>query len=108
TANFFPLLGVRPSLGRFFRDDEDRVPGRDRVAVLSDDLWRAWFGRSMDAIGETVKINGAAFTIVGVVPESFRGLSSSPSEIYIPTMMLGVGYRWCEDSLAADCTILNA
>jgi putative ABC transport system permease protein len=40
SANFFPLLHVTPALGRFFRGDEDQVPDRDRVAVLSEHLWR--------------------------------------------------------------------
>ena len=39
SGNFFRALGVEPSMGRGFRDDEDKVPGRDRVVVLSHDLW---------------------------------------------------------------------
>lgn len=44
SANFFPLLGAKPALGQFFREDEDRVKGRDHVAVLGYELWRDWFG----------------------------------------------------------------
>ncbi|HLY16402.1 MAG TPA: permease prefix domain 1-containing protein, partial [Bryobacteraceae bacterium] len=51
SANFFPLLGIRPALGRFFRPGEDSIPDRDRVAVLSDNLWRNWFGASPGALG---------------------------------------------------------
>jgi predicted permease len=107
SANFFPLLGIKPSLGRFFLDDEDRVPDRDRVVVISYDLWRTWFEGSPGAIGETMTINGVVFSIVGVAPASFKGLSTNPSQLFIPTMMLGVGYRWCDAALAADCTILD-
>jgi hypothetical protein len=56
SANFFPLLGIRPAVGRFFTSDEDRVPDRDRVAVLGYDLWRDWFGSSPEAVGGTVHI----------------------------------------------------
>ena len=107
SANFFPLLGVQPALGRFFRPDEDRVPDRDRVAVLGYDLWRNWFGASTDALGMRLKINGTFFRIIGVAPKSFRGVTVQPDEIYIPTMMAGAGYRWCKDALASDCTVFD-
>ena len=107
SANFFPLLGIEPALGRFFHEQEDRVPDRDRVAVLGHDFWRTWFASRPDAIGATVKINGIDFTVVGVAPSTFAGVTTAPVELYIPTMMLGVGYRWCDDAMAADCTILQ-
>jgi predicted permease len=107
SANFLPMLGIKPALGRFFRDDEDRVPDRDRVAILSDSLWRRWFAASPGALGAAVRINGVDFTVVGVAPSTFAGVTSAPVEIYLPTMMLRVGYRWCGDSLAAGCTILS-
>ena len=107
SANFFPLLGIQPALGRFFDEREDQVPDRDRVAVLGHDFWRTWFASRPDAIGTTVKINGVDFTVIGVAPQTFSGVTTAPVELYIPTMMLGVGYRWCDNALAADCTILQ-
>ena len=107
SANFFPLLGLRPALGRFFHEDEDRVPDRDRVAVVGSTFWRTWFAASPSAIGSRIRINGVDFTIVGVAPASFSGMTNMPIELYIPTMMLRVGYRWCADALAADCTVLQ-
>lgn len=107
SANFFSVLGLRPSLGRFFRSDEDRVPNRDRVAVVSDAFWRARLGGSESALGATLEVNGTPFTVVGVTPPTFRGLASRPSDLYIPTMMLSVGYRFCTDVFAPDCTILR-
>ncbi len=107
TANFFSVLHVEPALGRFFTAEEDRVPDRDRVAVISDHLWRTWFGASPLVQGATLRINGVDFTIVGVAPATFAGVTTAPAEIFIPAMMLGVGYRWCEHSLARDCTILE-
>jgi putative ABC transport system permease protein len=107
SANFFPMLRLAPPLGRFFRPDEDEVPDRDRVAILSDALWRTWFGASNDAIGAAVRINGADFVVIGVAPPASLGLTPSPIEIYIPTMMLRVGYRWCDNAFAPDCQILR-
>ncbi len=107
SANYFAVLGVKPALGRFFSEEEDKVPDRDRVAVLGYDLWEQWFAFSPDVLGATVKINAVPFTIVGVTPPGFHGVRTALNEIYIPTMMLRVGYRWC-DALADDCTILDA
>jgi putative ABC transport system permease protein len=107
SANYFSVLGITPHLGRFFREDEDRVPERDRVAVLGFELWRQWFGGSREAIGATVIINDAAFTIIGVAPPEFRGLYARSDEIYIPAMTLQTGYRACKDAFAPDCTILE-
>lgn len=107
SANFFPMLGLTPARGRFFRPDEDEVPDRDRVAVLSDALWRNWFDSSTDAIGAPVRINGAEFTVIGIAPSTALGLTPAPIEIYIPTMTLRVGYRWCDDPFASGCTILS-
>ena len=107
SANFFPLLGVRPALGRFFRPDEDSVPDRDRVAVISFDLWRNWFGASPEVLGAALKINGTTFSVIGVAPPAFRGVTVQPDEIYIPTMMARTGYRWCEDAFASTCTVFD-
>ena len=107
SSNFFPLLGLTPAHGRFFGPEEDRVPDRDLVVVLSHDLWRDWFGARPDALGEAMTINGRSFTIIGVAPASFSGLGGSPSMVYMPTMTLSTGYRWCPDALAEDCTILS-
>jgi predicted permease len=107
TANFLPLIGVSPALGRFFTPREDAVRDRDRVVVLGDSLWRSWFAASPDVLGSQLTINGVAFTIIGVTPPAFHGVTTSPVQLYMPMMSLGVGYRWCDDSLAADCTILD-
>ncbi|HZI79849.1 MAG TPA: ABC transporter permease [Vicinamibacterales bacterium] len=70
SAGLFDVFGMRPALGRVFRDDED-VPGRARVVVLSDGFWRTRMGAAPDAVGRTLTLDGEAYTIVGVMPPQF-------------------------------------
>jgi predicted permease len=107
TANFFPLLGIEPVVGRFFQPDEDAIPDRDRVAVVGHEFWESWLGGRADALGTTLTVNGVVFTVVGIAPASFRGVLARPADIYLPMSSLGVGYRWCVNAFAADCTILQ-
>lgn len=71
TANLFPILGIRPQLGRTFAPDEETV-GRDRVALISDRLWRERFGADRTLVGRTVVIDGVATVVVGVMPPGFN------------------------------------
>jgi predicted permease len=73
SPSFFVMLGVQPSLGRTFRQDEEE-PGHDRVVVLTDGLWKRRFGADPTIIGKTVLIDGRPFSIVGVLPSSFSFL----------------------------------
>ena len=108
TANYFDLLGLTPAAGRFIRPEEDRVRDRDAVAVISDGLWQRAFNRSASAIGATIEINGTPFTVVGVAPRGFAGtLTRLPvPQVWIPSAMFRVGYRYCADPLARDCRIV--
>jgi len=108
TANYFSVLRLQPSIGRFFSEDEDRVPGRNPVAILSHDLWRSRFGGDPQIVGASVRINGTDFTVVGIAPEDFRGIMRAIDavEIWIPTTMFKVGYRFC-DGLTRACRVVN-
>ena len=83
TFNYFDVMGVEPVLGRTFTADEDR-PGNDRFVVLSHRLWTRRFGASASAIGRELRMNGAAYQIAGVMPESFD-LTSDSEELWTPT-----------------------
>jgi predicted permease len=88
SGNFFSVLGVNPALGRGFRVDEDKAPGRDAVVVLGHDLWETEFASNPDVIGRSIFLNGLPFTVVGVVPESFRGpYAFLRSDLYVPLAM---------------------
>src|SRR6516162_1326290 len=70
SAGFFHTLGVAPVLGRTFRVDDDQI-GAAPVVILSGGFWKRKFGSSLDIIGKPIILNGTAYTIVGVVADSF-------------------------------------
>ena len=85
TGNYFPLLDLRPSVGRLIRSDE-ASPGRgDAVVVLGHSTWLRRFGGDREVVGRAVKVNGLICTIVGVAPPGFHGtFAFSESELYLP------------------------
>ena len=88
TGNYFSTLGVRPLSGRVLGPEDDRVPGASPVIVLGHRTWQRRFGGASDIVGRTVTVNGAAFTVVGVAPEGFRGVNSLfGPDAWAPTMM---------------------
>ena len=71
-GGFFSLVGAAPTLGRLIDpDDETR---RDPVVVISDNLWTRYFARRRDVLGKQLLLRGHAFTVIGVMPRSFRGV----------------------------------
>ena len=70
SADFFNTLGVAPIIGRTFRVDDDQL-GAAPVVILSGGFWKRKFGSSPDIIGKPIILNGTAYTIVGVIPDSF-------------------------------------
>jgi predicted permease len=96
SGNYFSLLGVQPLRGRFFGASEDSVPGRDAVTVLSYQLWQTRFGGDPDILGRQLRVNGTLFSVIGITPPSFRGVMPGfPTDLWIPTMMLGAGWYEC-------------
>jgi len=73
TGNYYDTLGIRPQVGRAIQPSDETVSGAGNVAVISDDLWSREFGRSPDALGQTITLNQAKLTIVGVNPRGFTG-----------------------------------
>lgn len=89
SANYFAGLGIPLQIGRTFAHEEDRVPGADTVAVISDSFWRRRFRKDPQIVGKAVKIDGTAFTIIGVTPEKFTGTSTLPQvpDLWVPLSM---------------------
>jgi putative ABC transport system permease protein len=70
SAGFFPALGVEPALGRPFSAMEDS-PGHEQEVILSNSLWRDHFGADPGILQRTVELNGAAYSVIGVMPAGF-------------------------------------
>jgi putative ABC transport system permease protein len=87
SGNFWSAMRVQPALGRAFRTEEDEVPGRDAVAVLSHRFWDRALAADPDVLGRQVRLNGIEFTVVGVAPERFTGIEGFGSpDLYVPLM----------------------
>jgi putative ABC transport system permease protein len=71
TANFFPLLGIAPALGRGFTAEEEALNG-PHVVMLSDRLWRRRYGGDRAILGRTIALDGIGYTVIGVLPRDFR------------------------------------
>jgi putative ABC transport system permease protein len=80
-ARYFPILGVNAMRGRVFRDDEDVRGGGATVAIISQGYWQRQFGGT-EVIGTPLALNGRPFTIVGVAPTGFKGLSGA-SDVWV-------------------------
>jgi predicted permease len=78
SPTFFPVLGALPSAGRLL------VPGDADAAVLSHRFWSRRFGRDTGVIGQTLRLNGKAFTVVGVAAEGFQGTGIRAPDLWLP------------------------
>lgn len=83
TANFFDVLGVRPSVGRTFAADED-APGAPKIALLTYGFWQREFGGDRSVVGRAIRVDGIPATIVGILPESFRFSSMDDPQVIVP------------------------
>lgn len=71
--SYFTVLGVRPTLGRPLLPEDDALPEAMPVAVISDQMWAAFFNRDPSVLGKAISVNGRPFAVVGVAPPAFRG-----------------------------------
>ena len=90
SGSYFPVLGLRPALGRLLGWTDDRTVGESEVVVLSYAYWLNRLGGRHDIVGETIMVNGQPMTIVGVAPKDFEGttLGLRP-DVFMPITM-----RW--------------
>ena len=83
SASFFSVLAVQPAIGRAFTADEEGDPAA-KVAILSDGVWRRRFGGAPEAVGQTVRLSGDAYTIIGVLPAGFHLEEADREQLYVP------------------------
>lgn len=91
SGSYFPVLGLRPALGRLLGPDDDRAIGAHFVAVLSHDYWERGLGADPGVLNGTIVINGQSMTVVGVAPRGFEGttLGAQP-DVFVPITMRGL------------------
>ena len=83
SAEFFPLLNIKPVLGRTFLHEEDKL-GAPPVVVISDELWRRKFNASPTTLGRALNLSGETYTIVGVVPARLPFLDPLIADVFVP------------------------
>jgi predicted permease len=83
TASYFPLLGVKPALGRFYAADEDRIGGLS-LAVLSYEFWRAAFGGDSSVLGRRLQLGRGSYEVVGIAPQRFTGVNLQNVDVWVP------------------------
>ena len=91
SGSYFPVLGLRPQLGRLLGPGDDPTVGESHVAVLSDQYWRNTLGADPKVLDSALVVNGQTLTIVGVAPRGFDGttLGAEP-KIFAPVTLRGL------------------
>jgi putative ABC transport system permease protein len=95
-ARYLDLLGISPLIGRTFTPDEDRTPGMNGVVLLGHAVWQRRFGADQGIVGRVVSLDSRSYTVAGVLPQGFRGLSGD-AQLWMPVMTLDaqtVGAKW--------------
>ncbi|HEV2417644.1 MAG TPA: ABC transporter permease [Terriglobia bacterium] len=92
SADFFSLMGIRPFVGRAFLPQENQV-GRDHEIVLTAQFWRQAFNSDPRIIGQTIRLDDVPYTVVGIMPESFRFPELPPMINYAPQFFKPIGFK---------------
>ena len=83
SAALLPALGLQPLLGRNFSADEDR-PGGEHVVLISHAMWQQRFNRDPSVLGQALTLDGAPYTIIGVLPEAATAFPLNQLQIWVP------------------------
>ncbi|MFB3853906.1 MAG: ABC transporter permease [Vicinamibacterales bacterium] len=101
SGGYFPVLGVKPALGRVIGASDAAATGGGFVAVVSHDFWRSRLNGDEGIVGQVLTVNGQPMTIVGVAQEGFRGTTvGAAPQVYVPITMYGLmlpGWKGFED-----------
>ena len=101
SGSYFPVLGVRPELGRLLTPADDQPIGANYVTVLSHAFWETQLGSDPKVVGQQITVNGQKLTIIGVGPREFTGTTMGVKPyVFVPISMRGVvtpGWRGFDD-----------
>ncbi|MGB6721431.1 MAG: ABC transporter permease [Terracidiphilus sp.] len=104
SGNYYGQLAIQAQVGRALTNADAAVPGSGAVALISDGFWARSFGRSPAVVGQTIRLNQCAITIVGVNPPGFTGLklAQQPPDLVVPLSLQPVIDPKGKTSLLAD------
>jgi predicted permease len=96
SSGYFDVLGIRPSLGRFFTPDEDRITGTPSpVVVLSHGFWRTQLGADSTIIGRSLRLEDMSYVVVGIASREFEGIDLETTDLWLPlTNLAGGNITW--------------
>lgn len=104
SENYFSVLGVEPSIGRFFDPEQASAVGKNPEAVISYDYWQHRFGGRTDVLGTPLRIFNSTLTIIGVAAPGFHGESVAEApDVWLPAMMeplVKPGRDWLHEDLS--------
>ncbi|MBD0374003.1 MAG: ABC transporter permease, partial [Pyrinomonadaceae bacterium] len=112
SENFFTVMGIRPSTGRFYTAEENRTESGDPVAVLSYGYWQRRFAADPSIVGKTLTLNGHSYQVVGIAPPKFTGprVAFAP-DIYVPVwtqpLALPSLANWLNDRRAGSLELVG-
>lgn len=111
TGNYFSVLGVNAFMGRMLTPEDDKVPGGHPVAVVSYRFWQQKLSADPGIVGQSLRLNGQPFTIVGVAPDGFFGDTVGDlQDVWMPMMMeaqILAGRPWLEDYNASWLRVIG-
>ena len=105
TPGFWGMFDIRPVVGRFFSEAEDRPPAGTAVAVLGYGYWQSAYGGERSALGRSVFIGARPYTIIGVAPRGFEGLSLRQVSLFIERRNDDADCRQFHESSSFHATI---
>ena len=106
--NYFSVLGVAAVRGRTFQAGESAEMLASPVVVISENYWQKRFGSDPSALGKTIRLNGAAFTIIGVAPHNFVGTFVAAPDFWLPLSLeplIHPGENWLRDRETGCCRL---
>jgi len=88
TGNYFDVLGVRPAVGRLFKDEDNRTPQGHPLVVLSYDFWHNRLALDPAILGRVLMVDGQPLTVIGIAAPGFHGVEvESHADMWVPAMM---------------------
>jgi len=109
SENYFSVLGISAVRGRAFSPGEDDAPGAPPAAMLSENFFERRFRSDRALLGQAIKLNSVAFTVIGITPRNFMGTNENVPDVWLPITkqaLVQPGDEWLHNS-EAECCRLN-